>query len=329
MGAVVVLLGALVLFVGVAGPGLLARAQAGVPVDDSASSKGFLVWAFSQVSERAGTSEISALHLTANELDLTMRTGSVEQRWQVFPQDLPRRVETHPITTTNGVVDASGDQARDLAQIWTEYQSNITECQAADVSVSGAASWGGLMRFTASCRKGEAETEEWLGSWPVELQGTLSTQYSLGVMISDLEKLSPLGVASLELTMPGVDTVGCRATTTWRQEVAGQSTWLTQTRLCYTDGSASLLPIDTGEAPGDAESLLAHPLDLTQIDASVLEGLASPSELPSNQPDIDRLRIAWSDRFGQQVMQASSGAGSTARTGWYSLSGELLALDEG
>lgn len=329
MGAVVVLLGALVLFLGVTGSGLLARAQAGVPLEDSASSKGFLSWAYAQVSERAGTSELSALQLSANELDLTMRTGGAEQRWQVFPQDLPRLVETRPITTTNGVVSASEDQAKDLAQIWSDYQSNITECQAVDASVSGVASWGGVMRFTASCRKGEAQTEEWLGPRPVEVQGTLSTRYSLGVMISDLEKLSPPGIASLEFTMSGVDAVGCRATTTWRQEVADQSMWITQSRLCYADGSSSLLPTNTGQAPEDAESQLAHPLEFTQIDTSVLEGLTSPSELPTNQSGVDQLRIAWSDRFGQQVIQASSGLGSTACTGWYSLSGAPLALDQG
>ncbi|MFZ2623712.1 MAG: hypothetical protein WAX29_00510 [Propionibacterium sp.] len=329
LGFAAVLLGAVVLFVGLVGPGLLARAQAGVPLDDSAASKGFLRWAFAQVSERAGTSELSALQLGSDELDLTMRRGDTEQRWQVFPQNLPRLVESHQVTATDGVVSASSDQALDLALIWSDYRADVSNCAASDTAVSGAASWGGAMHFTASCQQGEAQTQEWLGSWPVELQGTLSTRYSLGVMISDLGKLSPPTVGSLELTMGGVDAAGCRATTSWRQEVAGRSTWIDQTRLCYTDGSSSFLPIDTVQAPGDAETLLAHPLELAQVDTSVLEGLSSSSELPSTQPDIDRLRIAWSDRFGQQVIRATSGSGSAARTGWYSLSGVQLALDQG
>lgn len=329
-GTVLVGLASVALFLGFAVDGLAARARADVPWDDSASGKGFLTWAFAQVSRAAGTNQLVGLRLTAGELDLTMRRGDSEQRWQVFPQDLPRLVGSQPITPTSGVVDASDDQAQDLSLVWTDYQEGAGVCSTSDLMVTGAATWGGAMHFTASCRSGAVGSQEWIGSWPVELQGTLSTRYSLGVMISDLGKLSPSGVASLDLTMAGVDAVGCRAATTWRQQVGSGTQWISQSRLCYTpDQTSSYLPVGTVEAPADAQALQAHPLQLSSVDSSVLEGLTGSSGLPSNQSGIQTLRIAWSDRFDQQVIEAHSGEGDSARTGWYTLSGRLLALERG
>ncbi|SER73610.1 hypothetical protein SAMN05443377_10812 [Propionibacterium cyclohexanicum] len=328
-GSAAVLVAALAVFLAVAAPGLVQRAHIAVPLDSSASSKAFLEWAFGQLGRSAGTQQLAGLQLDAGELNLTMRTGSVEQHWRVFPQDLPELVGSGPLTPTEGVVAATAEQAGDLAMVWSDYKATASDCPDADLSVVGAATWGGAMHFTASCHSGATPPREWIGTRPVELQGTLSTRYSLAVMMTDLSRISPPAVGSLELTMPGVDAVGCRIATSWRQQMAGAAHWITQSRLCYTEQPSGYLPVGVVAAPGDARAQLAHPLLLSRIDAAVLEGLSSDSGLPAYQTDITTVHISWSERFGQQVIAARSGAGSSARVGWYTLAGQLLALDRG
>lgn len=327
-GTVAVLIAAFALFWAFAASGLGARARARVPMDDSASSKGFLSWAFAEVSREAGTDQLVGVKLSTGELDLTLRKGAVEQRWKAYPQDLPRLASSGPITPTSGVVRSLGDQAADLAMVWSDYEADVATCPSADLSVVGAASWGTTMHFTASCRSGGALPREWIGASPVELQGTLSTRYSLSVIVSDLGKLSPHEVSSLELTMGGVDALGCRATVTWPHDAAGGTQWIAQSRLCYTQEGDSYLPVGVVAPPAQATVQRAHPLDLSRIDVSALEALSSESGLPSNQTDITGATIAWSDRFAQQVIEVRSGANSPAHIGWYTLTGQLLALDQ-
>lgn len=318
---------ALVLLGGASGCGLVARAQAGVPRDDSAASQAFISWALAEVSRQSASSGVTSLQLSNDELDLTMRHGDVDQHWQAFPQDLPRMVDTQPLDIAKGTVETSKILGDHLELDWKEFTSEISSCAQSDIRLAGNATWGGVMHYTASCAHGTVTTEEWIGSWPVELQDGLSTQYSLSTMMSDLTRLSPKRIASVEFVAPDTDEQGCRAATTWRQQAAGQTGWITQTRFCYAQGSKGFLPISTGSAPPDADTLLEHPLDLTTVDPDVLAGLTAPSGLPSDQSGINRLRIAWSDRFGQQVIEASSGDDDSPQTGWYSLSGTLLALD--
>ena len=330
-------------------PGMRARMREDIPRDDVAASQGFIDWAVGSTLQRSGAVGVTALRLTDFALEVTVRTGDgAEQRWRALPQKPVELVANQPLTPTNGVVSGDGFAPSALMAAWTDLRGQDDQCEASDAQVDATVSWGGAIRYTSRCNSPEAQASTNLikgfsspnriGVANVYELDSFAAGTSLEIVLRQLRQLAPGGqvgqltvLADAGSATAGLGITGgsCGVEALWRQaEPDGTNTWLRQSRLCSA-ADGTMLPTTTLDAPADAAQLEAHRFDINAVDVASLVGHLQTTGLPAQQGSASVVQVAWSDRFNEVLARVSSGTGSDARTGWYSLTGEQLAMDAG
>lgn len=84
------------------------------------------------------------------------------------------------------------------------------------------------------------------------------------------------------------------------------------------------MPLTVTDKPGDGGTVAGHRVDIGRLDAGLLAGLLSTTELPGAAPAAGSLRIAWSDEYAQTVIVATPRSGGSA-TVTYALDGTELS----
>lgn len=353
LAGVVVL--ALLAMIATLAPQMRARIDTETPRDTVAASQDFIAWAVSTTLKQSAAQGVTAVRLTNVDLEITVRDrDGGEQRWRALPGKPVEFLARQALTPTQGTLGAGGFHAETLMGAWNGLQARDDACEVNEAQIDAVVSWGGAVTYNAQCLRRDADgglsadaanrisSPDRIGTANVYGIDSLASATSLLIALRQLRQLVPDGqVARIDVDPGGGDAADasaegigatgtdsdCQAHALWRQdEPGGGQVWIDQSRLCSAT-SGSMLPIQTIDTPATADELAAHLFDVNQIDVPMLVGHLQTTDLPAVQSGATQVQIAWAGRFNQVAVRVASGSGGVQQVGWYSLSGDLLAID--